>query len=224
MLDRPPAVRLQNQPRRLARTVARAVLLAILLLTAAAPAAHALGEPPAQDESRLTAFLELARRPWAASPCAGREVVHLHASAELAAESAAQGVPADRTVTGMASPGTCEVWIGGGLSALDFCVTLVHELGHLAGHAHTAAPGDVMNGDGLMDHAACRAAAGPPRASAAAAARKVRAVLPAPAREWQVVCGQRRGAARPCRAQGAGTVRRFRVTETAATLSVRRVP
>lgn len=223
MLDCPPAVRVVRRPRGPVGAVARAVLLAVLLLVAAAPAAHALTQAPARDEDRLTAFLDLARRPWAASPCAGREVVHLHASAALAAEAAAQAVPADRTVMGMAAPETCEVWVGGGLSAIDFCVTLVHELGHLAGHDHTAAAGDVMNGEGLMDHAPCHAAIPPAAASAAAAAGKVRAVLPAPARAWRVVCGARRGAARPCRAQGAGSVRRFRVIQTATALSVRRV-
>jgi hypothetical protein len=224
MLDRPPATRRHYRPRGVARAVARATLLALLLLAAAATAAQALVQPPAGDDGRLAAFADLARRPWGASPCAGREVVHLHASVLLAAESAAQSVPADRTVTGMAAPDTCEVWIRGGLSAVDFCVTLVHELGHLAGRDHTAVAGDVMNGEGLMEYAPCRAAVPPPPTSAAAAARSVRAVLPAPARAWDVVCGPRRGAARPCRAQGAGAVRRFRVTQTAASASVRRVP
>jgi hypothetical protein len=224
MLDRPPASRLLDRSRRTVRACTRAALLALLLLAAAAPAAQAAAQPPARDEDRLTAFMDLARRPWGGSPCAGREVVHLRASADLAAEAAAQAVGPDRTVTGMAAPDTCEVWIAGGLGAVDFCVTLVHELGHLAGHDHTVRAGDVMNGEGLMDHAPCRAAVRPPTTSAAAAAREVRALLPAPARAWQVVCGPRRGAARPCRAQGAGAMRRFRVTQTPASMSVRRVP
>jgi hypothetical protein len=219
----PRPVRRPDARRAALGVAARSVVVAVLALAAVAPGAPAAGQAPARDEDRLAAYLDLARRPWTGSPCAGREVVHLRATAEIAAEAAAQAVSSDRIVMGMAAPASCEVWIRGGLSALDFCVTLVHELGHLAGHDHTAEAGDVMNGDGLMDHAPCRAAVPPLVTSAAAAAREIRSRLPAPARAWQVVCGPRRGSARACRAQGAGAVRRYQVLQRAGTLLVHRL-
>jgi hypothetical protein len=117
----------------------RAAGLAALGLLAAGWSA-----PPADDASRLALFEPVARFTWSALPC--QPIVHIGAdvAAGLSAES---------------DPETCEVWIRPGLSAYEFCVTLAHEYGHLAGHVGDAPDDPIHDADpASLMHAA------PPRA------------------------------------------------------------
>jgi hypothetical protein len=168
----------------------------VLAVTAAAFALLS-GAARADDAGRLRAFLPVARAAWPASPCAGREAVHLGADRELAAWAPRLGADG---LDGMARAASCEAWLRSGLDDLDFCVTLTHELGHLAGRPHVAAPGDVMNGDGDRSYAPCAVAAAP------RPVELVRAeMLPPPRAAWRVDCALvRPGHWRHCRATRAG--------------------
>jgi hypothetical protein len=196
------------------------LVLTLIAVCVAAPAAHAWTPPPDDDAGRLEAFLPMARAAWPGSPCAGREAVHLAGDDALRAQAVALTGHTGDVLNGMAAPQTCEVWLASGMSAGTFCAVLVHELGHLAGREHTAIPGDIMNGAGDIDWPACDGATTPP--VTALAKEEVRAVLPAPAAAWRITCGRKRGSERRCVARRGERVRRYEVTETRNAVSVAR--
>jgi hypothetical protein len=194
-----------------------APLLTLIAASAALPASHALAQSPATDAARLQQFLPVARAAWPASSCAGRESVHLAGDAALRAQAPALAGP-NESLNGMAEPATCEVWLASGMPARTFCTVLVHELGHLAGREHTAAPGDVMNGAGDIDWPACDRATEP--SATEEVEDELRSVLPAPRAAWRITCGPKRGSQRRCVARRGRSVRRYDVTETRTTVTV----
>jgi hypothetical protein len=111
----------------------RAAGLAVLGLLAAG-----WSEPPADDASRVALFEPVARFTWSGLSC--QPIVHT-------------GVEVEARASAVSDPETCEVWIRPGLTAYEFCVTLAHEYGHLAGYAgdapgdpiHAADPADLMH-------------------------------------------------------------------------------
>jgi hypothetical protein len=195
-------------------------LLTLTALCVASPMAHAWTAPPGDDPGRLAAFLPIARAAWPASPCAGRETVHLAGDADLRAAAPALTGHAGDELNGMAAPQSCEVWLASGMSARTFCAVLVHELGHLSGREHTTAPGDIMNGAGDIEWAACDRATTPP--ASVMIDEELRSMLPAPRRAWRIRCGRRRGTERRCIARRGGRVRRYDVTQTRWSVTVAR--
>jgi hypothetical protein len=196
------------------------LVLTLIAVCVAVPTANAWTPPPDDDPGRLTAFLPIARAAWPASPCAGREVVHLAGDAALRAQAPALTGHTGDVLNGMAAPQTCEIWLATGMTARTFCTVLVHELGHLAGREHTTAVGDVMNGAGDIDWPACNRATTP--TAAAMVEEELRSVLPAPAAAWRISCGRKRGSERRCVARRGERVRRFEVTQTRNSVSVAR--
>jgi hypothetical protein len=195
-----------------------ALLLTLIAVCAIVPTAHAWTAPPDDDAGRLAAFLPIARAAWPGSPCAGREVVHLAGDAALRAQAPALTGHTGDVLNGMATPATCEVWLAARMSARTFCTVLVHELGHLAGREHSAVAGDIMNGAGDIEWAACDRATTPP--VGAMVADELRSMLPAPRAAWRITCGPRRGHERRCVARRGQRVRRFYVTQTRDSVSV----
>lgn len=92
----------------------------VLLLLALAPTAQAA------DPAR---YLDTARSLWPGSPCAGQETI-------------TTDVPPG--FDGLAWSDSCRVTVSPSLSEYATCVTLAHELGHLAGREHSLDPNDVM--------------------------------------------------------------------------------
>jgi hypothetical protein len=141
------------------RTTRTAALLGLALLAAG------WTEPPADDAARVALFDPVARFTWSTLPCA--PVVHTgpEALAVVAGESA------------LADPLTCQVWMRPGLTAYEFCVTLAHEYGHLAGYVgdaaddptHSADPRTLMHASPPSDWAPCVALALPPLETAVTA-------------------------------------------------------
>jgi hypothetical protein len=193
------------------------LLVTIASLCAPVTAAHAWTEPPADDPGRLARFLPLARAAWPGSPCTGRETVHLGANVVLAEYAPVVAGP-DKDLVGMAAPATCEAWLASGLTAFDFCVTLVHELGHLAGRGHTHVVGDVMNGDGAPDYEPCDEAVREPLGVMIDG--EVRDQLPAPRDSWRITCTAVRTPDGRCVARRGRSMRRFIVHATADSLTV----
>jgi hypothetical protein len=120
----------------------------------------------------------------------------------------------------VAEPRACEVWLSSAMTARTFCTVLVHELGHLAGREHTAALGDVMNGEGDIDYGPCDQATEAPATEQVE--DELRSVLPAPRAAWKVTCGAKRGSARRCVARRGNSARHYDVTETKTTVTVAR--
>jgi hypothetical protein len=196
-----------------------APLLTVILLALAAPSAHAWAPPPTDDAARLAQYLPIARAAWGGSPCAGREVVHLQSDAALMSQAPGLTGSSSGVLDGMAAPSTCEVWMSSGLSALTFCQVLVHEIGHLAGHLHNAASGDIMNGEGDIRWPACARAVTPPLTLLAM--HELRSELPAPRASWRISClPAARGSARRCVARRGDAIRRFTVTRLRGAVSV----
>jgi hypothetical protein len=196
-----------------------APLLTALVAACAGLPAHAAAQAPSADADRLARFLPIARAAWPGSPCAGRELVHLAGDAALRAQAPAIAGPGE-DLDGMAAPQSCEVWLASGMTARTFCTVLVHELGHLAGNLHSAAPGDVMNGEGDIDWGPCDRLTEP--SSVEEVEDAVRSVLPAPRATWRVACGARHGALRRCAARRGSSVRRYEVTESRTTVTIAR--
>ncbi len=193
------------------------LLLTLIAAGASMPASPALAEAPPSDTARLQQFLPIARAAWPSSLCAGRESVHLGGDLALRAQAPAIAGPGE-SLNGMAEPDTCEVWLASGMTARTFCTVLVHELGHLAGREHTAAPEDVMNGEGDIDWPACDRATQP--SAVEQVEEELRSVLPAPRAAWRVTCGPKRGAERRCVARRGRSVRHYDVNETPTTVTV----
>jgi hypothetical protein len=194
------------------------LLFALIPLCVPVAVARAWVEPPTADDARLGRFLPLARAAWPGSPCAGREVVHLAATARLATEAPALTTNPGDMLEGMAAPATCEVWMAAGLDTLQFCVVLVHEFGHLAGRDHDHVPGDVMNGDDQKGYDPCDQDVTPP--AHVLLDDQMRALLPSPRAAWRISCGPRRAGERHCVARRAGRVRRFYVSQTRDAVTV----
>jgi hypothetical protein len=192
-------------------------ILTLIAACAVVPPARAGTAPPADDAGRLARFLPIARAAWPDSPCAEREVVHLASDVELRTEAPAIAGPGE-ALNGMAAPATCEIWLATGLSDYTFCTVLVHELGHLAGHAHTTISGDVMNGSGDIAYAPCESRAAPSPTDTLK--DELRSVLPAPRATWKIDCRRKRGDERRCIARRGHSVRRYDVTATDDTITV----
>jgi hypothetical protein len=142
----------------------RAAAGALALLAFACPTASAT------TESRVQDLLPVARAHWPDSPCAGREVVAVTRGLRTV-----QGDPA----MGMAwvGDGGCRVEIRSGLTDYELCTVLVHELGHLAGQAHSDDPASPMyDGPDPALNEACDAATLHVLRLASARARVTRAV------------------------------------------------
>ena len=100
------------------------------LLCALAVIGHAGAAPAAELDPATVA---IARQAWPGSPCEGREQI-LYAPY--------LGANALGPITGAADVnGSCAVTLRSDLDAISMCFVLVHELGHLAGYAHTPEPG-----------------------------------------------------------------------------------
>jgi hypothetical protein len=194
-----------------------APLLITLIAGYAATTAHALAQNPASDTARLAQFLPIARAAWPASPCTGREQVHLGGDVALRAAAPSVAGPGE-ALNGMATPATCEVWLSAEMDARTFCAVLVHELGHLAGRDHVTTPGDIMNAEGDIDWPACDNATDPPATERIEG--ELRSILPAPRAAWRVTCGERRGTHRRCVARRGHSLRRYAVTERRTTVTV----
>lgn len=151
---------------------------------------------------------------WPHSPCAGREQLRV--------------VPQPAGRAGYAWPASCTIEVDPHLDSHARCLTVIHELGHLAGLDHSADPRDVMAAPSRALIPACLAVAEPLTLRDAAnevwvrtgGRRRVRCRRRAP---MTVVCiARRRGA----------TTRAYRVVARLAvsydalewTLRIRRVP
>jgi hypothetical protein len=109
-------------------------LVATMALAVLAPPAHALTET-----GKLARYEPVARAAWPGSACTDHEQVTLNADGLLLADSPGLNVGVGMRAVGEAfMDGTCRVYIAAGLPAYKFCLVLVHEFGHLAGHEHEA--------------------------------------------------------------------------------------
>lgn len=187
------------------------VLIALWVLVTAAFIAAPAGAHtvPTDDAARVTYFMPLATAAWPDSPCAGHVniVTGADADATINALDAADG----KQSQGRAVPATCTAYIRSGLDPTGFCVTLVHESGHLAGMGHTHVLDDVMNGDGQADYPPCHALADPTERQAVVA--NIQTMLPAPVATWRIACTSFKLRRATCRATrpGAKFVRRYLV-------------
>lgn len=112
------------------------VVAACTALASAGPATAATGQRPAgisnqpiTEEAKLNAYLNVARSYWPESRCAGRETGDIGADAAL-------DTFAGPDAMGLALIGECRILLRSGMPPTEFCITLAHELGHLAGHGH----------------------------------------------------------------------------------------
>jgi len=117
------------------RVTLAAICLALVMASSAdAATGHrppGVSLPPATEEAKLAAYLDVARSYWPGSRCAGREVIRLRADEEIA-----HWRPDAANAHGVAFTDTCTVLLRGDLPAERFCFVLAHELGHLAGREH----------------------------------------------------------------------------------------
>lgn len=89
------------------------------------------------QEAMRDRFLPTAQAAWPASPCAGREVVHLDADARVDVFDQQDHYASG----GRGDAATCQIWMRHIDYPVWFCEGLVHEAGHLAGYSHTGEPG-----------------------------------------------------------------------------------
>jgi hypothetical protein len=86
---------------------------------------------------------------WPRSHCRGREQLRWASNAQLLAQSAAGGPPAGAFIAGQARlrDRRCITYLNSDVRswpALELCVTLAHEFGHLTGLEHSDTPGSLM--------------------------------------------------------------------------------
>jgi hypothetical protein len=141
----------------LARRAASLVLAALALGAAAAPARA--DEAPITTDSAAAAA-EIAKTYWQATPCAGQVAVSwtpldpaTNATSTWSNPVSAYDAPEQNSACSIAFNSALE-W-----DWTRYCSILVHEYGHLTGHAHAADERDVMYPYYLAPVDACAAAA-----------------------------------------------------------------
>lgn len=132
------------------RTLARcfSVLASVAALFAAAPLAHAQSPAAVQyavGSPAMAQALDIARRHWGTEPCGG-QVDLAWDTLETRTNAAASWANPLGAYTRPASNVACSIRINAAASWTweKFCTVVVHELGHLAGHAHVEDAHDVM--------------------------------------------------------------------------------
>jgi Matrixin len=86
---------------------------------------------------------------WPRSHCRAREQVRLASNAQLVAQSATGAPSGDTFIAGQARlrDRLCITWLNADVPAwpaVDLCITLAHEFGHLTGLEHSSDPDDLM--------------------------------------------------------------------------------
>lgn len=110
----------------------RTVPLALIIFFALTTSASA---KLTTDEQRVAAFTPIAASEYP-SACVGHVVFTTNPNDGIVRDGAAY------------TDGSCRIYIRPGLSDIRFCVTLVHEYGHLAGHGHEPTGPMQEHGDG----------------------------------------------------------------------------